>query len=241
MNRMLLPAVMALGAVTVASQASAAEVQVQAQGPVVDLSVTKSVKSAPDIVAIGAGVNSTAPTAVAAMQTNATAMDAVVKRIKSLGIDAKDIQTAGISLNADYDYDQVKRQQVFKGYRASNRVNVTLRDVKRAGPVLDALVAAGANDISGPDFSIEDDAAAKAQARKAAFAELQERAQEYAKWAGYSGVRLLQVGEAVMNNRPMPMMKEMAVTQDASAAPTPVEPGLVGTSVTVTASFEMTR
>lgn len=242
MNRMLIPAALALGAVTAVPQALAAEVQVQAQGPVVDLSVTKTVQSKPDMVQIGAGVNSLAPTAVAAMQANARAMDAVVKRIKALGIDGKDIQTAGISLNADYDYDQVKRQQVFKGYRASNRVSVILHGVDRAGPVLDALVAAGANDISGPDFSVEDDGAAQAQARKAAFAELQARAQEYARWAGYSNVRLLQVGESVMNSQPMPIMKAQMARDVAAPAPlTPVEPGLVGTSVTVSASFEMVK
>ena len=71
------------------------------------------------------------------MQANARAMDAVVQRIKSLGIAAEDIQTTGINLGAQYDYDQAAQRQVFRGYQASNRVSVTLRDVKRTGPVLD--------------------------------------------------------------------------------------------------------
>ncbi|WP_095011899.1 SIMPL domain-containing protein [Tsuneonella mangrovi] len=239
MQRMFIPIALALGTAALSAPA-AAEVQVQSQGPVVDLSVTKTIRAKPDMVTVGAGVSTIAPTAVEAMQQNATAMDALVKRIKALGIAPEDVQTTGINLNARYRYDQTSREQVFDGYQASNRVSVTLHNVERAGPMLDALVAAGATDISGPNFAIEDDTALQEQARKAAFAELQSRAKEYAQWSGYSGVRLLQVGESVSSSAPMPMLKR---TMDAVAAapPTPVEPGLVGTSVTVSASFEMTQ
>jgi len=231
---------LALAAATLAVPAAAADVQVASQGPVVDLSVTETVKAKPDIAEVSAGVTSQAPTAVAAMQANANAMDAVVKRIKALGIKAEDIQTTGISLGAQYDYDQAAQRQVFRGYQASNRVSVTLRDVARTGPVLDALVAAGATDIGGPNFSIDDDSAPRAQARKAAFEKAQAQAAEYARWAGYSGVRLLSVSEAVNPGRPMPYAERaMAPAMDAKSSP--VEPGLVGTAVTVSVTFEMTR
>jgi uncharacterized protein YggE len=229
-----------LAAAALAVPAAAADVQVASQGPVVDLSVTETVKAKPDIAEVSAGVTSQAPTAVAAMQANASAMDAVVKRIKALGIKAEDIQTTGISLGAQYDYDQAAQRQVFRGYQASNRVSVTLRDVARTGPVLDALVAAGATDIGGPNFSIDDDSAPRAQARKAAFEKAQAQAAEYARWAGFSGVRLLSVSEAVNPGRPMPYAERaMAPAMDAKSSP--VEPGLVGTAVTVSVTFEMTR
>ena len=67
-----------------------------------------------------------------------------------------------------------------------------------------------------------------------------ERAMEYAGWTGYSGVRLLEVSEAVSQNQPMPMMRS-AIADAAMAAPTPIEPGLVGTSVTVTVKYEMVK
>src|SRR5690606_28566066 len=114
-------------------------------------------------------------------------------RIKALGIAERDIQTSGISLGAQYDYDQENRRQVFRGYQVSNRVSVKLREVPRTGEVLDALVAAGATDLSGPDFSIEDDTGARAQARKAAMESAQAQALEYARATGYSGVRLLEI------------------------------------------------
>lgn len=223
-----------------ASPLAAAEVQIQSAGPVVELTISEQVKAAPDIATISAGVSSEAPTAVRAMANNAAAMSAVIARIKSLGIDEKDIQTSGINLNAQYDYDRNSQRQVFRGYSVSNRVSVILRDVSETGAVLDALVAAGATDIGGPNFSIGDDTAAKAQARKAAMDTARERATEYAGWAGYSGIRLLEVSEVVSSSRPVPMMAVRAVSPVAAEA-TPVEPGMVGTGVTVTVKYEMTQ
>ncbi|MDZ4308717.1 SIMPL domain-containing protein [Allopontixanthobacter sp.] len=237
MKNFLIPALM-LGAAAI--PASAAEVQIQATGPVVELSVNETVKAKPDLATISAGVSTEAPTAVAAMRQNASEMDAVIKRIKSLGIADRDIQTSGINLNPRYDYDQPTQRQVFRGYSASNRVSVILRKVPDTGKVLDALVEAGATDIGGPQFSIDDDTAAKAQARKAAMERAQAQALEYANWAGYTGVRLLEVSESIMFSPPMPMM-EQAIMVTGSRVKTPVEPGMVGTGVNLTVKYEMTR
>lgn len=235
-------AIPALAAAAIASSAQAAEVQIQSQGPVVELSVSESVDAKPDIVDIGAGVTSQASTAVEAMRINAREMNAVIDRIKALGIKDKDIQTTGINLSAQYDYDQSTSRQVFRGYQASNRLNVTLREVPRAGEVLDALVAAGATDINGPNFSLDDDTGARAQARKAAFDKARAQAEEYARWSGFSGVRLLEINESVAAGPPMPYAQSAErKMMDVSAAPTPVEPGLVGTMVSLTVKFEMTR
>ena len=237
MTRIILPVTILAAA---AAPAAAAEIQLQSQGPVVELSVTETVKARPDLANVSAGVTSQAPTAVAAMQKTATAMEAVVQRIRSLGIAGDDIQTTGIDLSPQYDYNQAQQRQVFRGYQASNRVSVTLRKVPDTGRVLDALVAAGATDISGPSFSIDDDTTPRAQARKAALDKAKSQAEDYAKWAGYSGVRLLQISELVNPGRPMPMLEaRQMMAIDVKA--TPVEPGLVGTSVTVNVTYELTR
>ena len=233
-------AIISMTILAAAAPAGAADIQLQAQGPVVELAVTETVKARPDLATVGAGVTSQAPTAVQAMQQTATAMDAVVKRIRSLGIAPDDIQTTGIELSPHYDYNQAQQRQVFRGYQASNRVSVVLRKVPDTGRVLDALVAAGANDISGPMFSIDDDTAPRGQARKAALDKARAQAEDYARWAGYSGVRLLQVSELVNPGRPIAYAAEgRAASVDAKM--TPIEPGLVGTSVTVNVSYEMTR
>ncbi|MXP46944.1 DUF541 domain-containing protein [Altererythrobacter luteolus] len=224
----------------VSAPLSAAEIQIQSSGPVVELTISESVRQAPDIATIGAGVSSEAATAVQAMRSNADAMSGVIAKIKALGIDEDDIQTTGINLNARYDYDRTNQKQVFRGYVASNQVRVTLRDIDTTGRVLDALVAAGATDINGPSFSIDDDTAAKAQARKAAMETARDQAMEYAGWAGYSDIRLLEVSEAIQYNAPQPMMRTMEAVQE-SAASTPVQPGMVSSGVTVTVKYEMVQ
>jgi len=217
----------------------AAEVQVTSTGPVVELTVNENVEAEPDIVTVGAGVTTQARTAVEAMRTNATAMQSVIDRIKALGVSERDIQTTGINLGAMYDYNQQTQRQVFRGYQASNRVSVKLRDIQRTGEVLDALVAAGATDLSGPDWSIDDDTAARAQARRQAMETARAQALEYARAAGFSGIRLLEVSETIARQPPMPFVGALrAEAQDASS---PVQPGMVQAGVTVRVSYEMTR
>ena len=239
MTRFAIPLI-ALSGLAAAMPASAAEVQIAAQGPVVELTVMETVKAKPDIATVGAGVTTQAQTAVEAMRLNAQAMDRVIQRIKALGIDEDDIQTVGINLGAQYDYDQARGRPVFRGYQASNRVSVTLRDVKRTGEVLDSLVASGATDINGPDFSLDDDTGPRAQARRAAMEKARAQATEYAQWSGYTGVRLLEVNETISMDRPMPYA-QVARLESADAKATPVEPGLVGTVVNLTVKYEMTR
>lgn len=226
-------------AASILATPAAAEVQVTATGPVVELTVNESVEAEPDIVTVSAGVTTQARTAVEAMRTNATAMQSVIDRIKALGVAERDIQTTGINLGAMYDYNQQTQRQVFRGYQASNRVSVKLRDIQRTGEVLDALVAAGATDLGGPDWSIDDDTAARAQARRQAMETARAQALEYARAAGYSDIRLLEVSETIAPQPPMPFLRaERAQAADAS---TPVQPGLVEAGVTVRVSYEMTR
>ena len=235
MTRFVLP----LLAASFLAAPAAAAVQVTSPGPVVELTVNESVEAEPDVVTVSAGVTTQAPTAVEAMRANAQAMTAVIARIKALGVPERDIQTTGISLGTMYDFDQETRRQVFRGHQAANRVSVKLRDIARTGEVIDALVAAGATDISGPDWSIDDDTAARAQARRQALETARTQALEYARASGYSDIRVLEISETVGSQPPMPMMR-MAAQAD-SLASTPVQPGMVQTGVTVRITYEMTR
>jgi len=235
---LLTSAALTLPAFAFATSAVAAEIEIEAQGPVIELSVYESVTAAPDIVTIGAGVSTEAPSAVAAMQQNAAAMQRVIERIRALGVADRDIQTTGINLNAQYDYDRDNQRQVFRGYQVSNRVSVKLRDIEGTGATLDALVAAGATDLSGPSFSIEDDEAAKDLARSRAVERAQQRAQAYAAMLGFDGVRVLAVSEVIEGRSQMPQMEMRMVASDGAAA-TPVQPGQVSTGVNITIKYEM--
>ena len=230
-----------LVATGIALPAQAAEVQIAVSGPVVELSLQEVVQTAPDVAQVGAGVTTRAATAQEAVRQNAQQMDRLIERLRALGIDRRDIQTSNFNLNAQYQYRNDGQAPIFIGYDVNNQLNVKLRELKRAGEVLDALVAAGANNIYGPNFMLEDDAEAKSQARKAAFDRGLSMARNYARMSGYSDVRLLEVSEAVQTFVPR-MRGESAMIVTASAdASTPIEPGEVGTAVMLTVKYEMTR
>lgn len=227
---------------TVAAPVAAAEVQIPVTGPVVELTVTETVRSAPDVAQLGAGVHTRASTAREAVRLNAAAMEKVVDRLIALGIPRENIQTSNFSLSPNYQYNQQTGEQTFTGYDVNNQVNVRLRDMRRIGEVLDALVAAGANNIHGPSFLLEDDRNAKADARGLAFTNGRAMAEEYARRAGYSGLRLLEVSEVVQTFTPYAQAEIMVTgSRVAADAKTPIEPGEVATAVTVTVKYEMTR
>ena len=230
-------------AALIATPAMAANVDIAVQGPVVEITASETVQSEPDQANVGAGVTTRAMTAVQAMRDNANRMDTVIARLKALGIAREDIQTSGISLNAQYQYNNNNTPPVFIGYDVTNQVSVTVRDIARIGPTLDALVAAGANNLNGPFFSRKNDKPQRSQAREAAFKTADAQARDYARMAGFGGVRLLAVEEAVSQGgviafdvaRPV---NAIVVTGQKL---TPVEPGRVGTAVQLTAKYEMTR
>ena len=225
-----------------ATPAVAANVDIAVQGPVVEITASETVQSEPDRATVGAGVTTRARTAVQAMRDNANQMDAVIARLKALGIAREDIQTSGINLNAAFQYNNNNAPPVFQGYDVTNQVSVTLRDIDKIGATLDALVAAGANNINGPFFSRKNDKPQRAEAREAAFKAAEVQARDYARMAGFGGVRLLAVEETLQQGGPIPfdMARPQAIVVTGSKT-TPIEPGRVGSVVQMTVKYEMTR
>lgn len=219
-------------------------VNIAETAPVVTLKVTESVEAAPDIATVGTGVHTRAPTARQAMTDNAAKMDSLVAALAKAGIAKKDIQTSGINLSAQYDYSDRPGQPAgprFIGYEASNQVTVKLRDVRKVGTLLDTMVAAGATNINGPTFSIDDPAPMLQQARGTALKSARAQADFYAQAAGFRSARLISIAESNSGGgAPVPMMASARFKADA-APPTPVEPGQVSSSVTLTVQYALEK
>lgn len=237
-------AMMALATASLPAAAIAqTSVTIAETAPVVTLNVTETVEAAPDRAVVGTGVQTRAPTATQAMRDNAAKMDRLIATLAKAGIAKKDIQTSGINLSAQYDYSNRDGQPAgprFIGYEASNQLTIKLHDIKKVGPLLDTLVEAGATNVSGPSFSIEDPAPMLAQARAAALKSAKAQADFYAQAAGYRSARLLSISESNSGgNPPMPMVTARFKADVAEA--TPVEPGQVGSSVTLTVQYALER
>ena len=149
-----------------------------------------------------------------------------------------DVQTSGLNIHPQYRHVD-NESPVITGYQASNTVNLRVRDIRRLGAVLDALVASGANQINGPTFEIEDAEGVQDEARAAALKKAQQRAETYAASLGMRVRRIVSISEGGGFQPPRPMMAMRAMAQD-SAAP-PVSPGETTLGANLDVVFELGR
>lgn len=205
-----------------------------------NLSAYGETRLAPDMASISLGVMTDGATASAAMQANAQRMTAVIASLKKAGIAERDIQTSGLNLSPQYRYVENQPPQL-TGYQASNQVTVVVRDLKKLGAAVDATVAAGANQVNGVSFGIQDPTAAENVARESAVKALAARADLYARATGLKLVRLVSLSEAGgYTPRPPVPMVEMAAFR-GKAADTPVAGGEVAVRVDLSAVYELAR
>ena len=237
MRKLILAAMLVTGGM-MASGAMATEVHVTTANPVIDLTISETVETPPDIATFSTGVQTMAPTASAAVRANNVQMASVVARLKTLGIAERDIQTTQINLNQQYDERDGK--QIFKGYEASNMVNATLRDLTKLSVFLDALALDGATSFNGPMFSIEDDSPFREAARNKVWATAMTRARNLARKAGYNDVRVLRVEENDQE-RGFELMKMTPVSMDAAENATPISPGELSVGASMSFTFEMVK
>ncbi|HEX8645138.1 MAG TPA: SIMPL domain-containing protein [Allosphingosinicella sp.] len=203
-------------------------------GTRLDVVATGEVTRVPDTVLIHAGVSNQAPTATAAIRANGASMDRLRTALRAAGIEARDIQTSSINLNAEYRHNP-NGTQTFTGYRASHQLSVRFRDAANAGRILDTLVTAGANEINGPSFEIADAAGALDEARTRALAAARARAETYARSLDMRVRRILLVSEAI-SQRGMPMLRQETVN---AVSGTNIALGESTLGVTLTVSFEL--
>lgn len=203
------------------------------------VSAIGEVVRAPDVAIVNASVIANGRTAKDAMAEQREAMNDVVAALKRAGVKERDIQTSSFQLYPNYVYDQSRQEQRLTGYRASNSVQVTLRDdIDDAGATLDALVEAGINDIGGVSFGISDREAAEDEARKLAIEKVKARAQTYAEAGDINLGRILEMREQTF--RPYGGPEAIVVTAArADSAPTPISGGEFAVSVTVNAVYEI--
>lgn len=224
-----------------------ADIRALAETPVVTIQVGESVASIPDLATISVGVMTTAPTAAAALAENSRKMERLMAAIRAAGVAEKDVQTTGIHLNAQYNYENARRGGTpeFTGYQVANNVQVKLRDIEEVGDFLDAMVAAGGTHIQGPYFSIEEPRPLIAQARRKALAEADAVARSYAEARGYSRARLISINEGGgYGGAPIIVTGfrgESGPPPVAPPPPPPVAPGQVSTGISLTVQYMLER
>lgn len=190
----------------------------------------------PTILTISTGVVSVGPTAIEALEANSVEMNAVIDAVRSLGIEAHDIQTSDLRVEPQFaeqpdDYDSYRNPEPPRiiGYIARNTVELRLRSLDRASGIIGALFEAGANDVNGPNFDLDDETrpAALEAARADAVANAQTQAESYARAFGMRIARVIRVSERSSRSGG----GERIIVTATRITGTPVEPGEIETEV----------
>jgi hypothetical protein len=186
---------------------------------------TGSVAAVPDRGAYSFAVSSPGRTAVVALRANAAAIAEVVAALRRAGIAAADLQTTQSSLEQRRSEDG----QTTTGYLATSSVLAQLRALARAGAVVDAAVAAGADSFAGPSLSTGDTSRFYDEARKRAVADARAKAQLLAAAAGLTLGRVTSIQEGGAQATPL--------VSSAKADSAQIEPGTQEIQATVTVAF----
>jgi len=206
-------------------------------GTRLDVVATGEVSRVPDVAIISTGVVTRAAGASDALAQNAARLDRVRAALKRAGVADRDIQTSSVALNPDYVYVDGQPPRL-TGYQASNQLTVRFRDIRNSGRILDALVAQGANQISGPSLAIDRPETVLDEARTRALAVGRARAELYARSLGMRVACLLTVSEGARLDSPVPMVA-MARQAASDVSSTSIVPGEQQLAVTLQMSFEL--
>lgn len=193
---------------------------------------------APELATITLGVTEEAEEAAMAMQAVSDAMNAVIAELKAAGIAAADLQTRQISMHPvwsqDRSYDSGGTRKI-TGFQASNTLMLRVRDLDRLGPVMDAVLAAGANNFQGLSFGVEDPEAVADRIRGEAVKDAVRKAAQLAEAAGMELGPVRSISEHGGGGGPRPMMAMEMARSDAM----PVEAGELSFSHNVLVVFDM--
>jgi len=183
------------------------------------------VHAAPDAALVSTGVVTESDTAAAALKANSAALAKVIETIRSYGIEAKDLQTSGLSLEPRYyrpDKPSPTDRPRIIGYTAANELTVRVRDLAKLGDLLDKVTVAGANRIDGIAFIVSNQEGLLDEARQKAVANAKDKAELYARAAGFTLGKVMSLTEESVPS-PRPMARAMMAS--GASAPVPVEAG----------------
>ncbi|MFO7651715.1 MAG: SIMPL domain-containing protein [bacterium] len=209
------------------------------------LQVTGTAETAvrPDICYVTFGVETRhKKSAGEAYRANATLVNLVIAAIKEQGIAAKDIQSTGLQVNPQYIYEEESRNRRFDGYLVQHAVAVSVRDIDKVSGVLDAGIGAGANEVNGVRFAVENPKRYTAGVREEAVRAAKDKARTMADLLDVKLGKPLSVSEHEPGgwNQPYAQSNVMMARGEGGAGESMnFEPGEVKLSRTVNITFEI--
>ncbi len=217
---------------------------------VITVEGTGEVNTVPDIARITFTVSESATSVKTAQDLATKKTDAALAALKKLGVADKDVKTLGYNVSPKYDYNQpcppggmcpmISGTPKIVGYDVSQTVEVKVRDTAKAGEVLAALGTEGVQNISGPEFTVDDQDQAKEDAREKAIDEARTKAKKLASELGVRLGHVVSYSEGGSYPQPMYATGGKVLSMDARVESAPTLPvGENKTSVTVMVTYEI--
>lgn len=192
------------------------------------------VLGAPDMATITMGAIGEGATARDALSQVSTKVRALLARLEAEGIEARDIQTSGLSLSPRWKHPKNAAPRI-EGFQASNMVTVRVRDLDKLGAVLDGVVSDGANQFHGLQFGLSEPRPALDEARRRAVRDGRAKAELLAEAAGVALGPLVMMSEVGGGRPPVMPMARM----EMAAESVPIAGGEVGIAARVTLVYEI--
>ncbi len=199
-------------------------------GRTITVNGSGTARGAPDTAAFTFGVETQGATAKSALAANAAQMRSVIAALRREGLARADLRTQDISV-----YPRRNDSGVLEGFSAGGSVSATVHRLSKAGAVVDAAVAAGADETSGPQFDRSSRAGLTRLALREAFADARAKAETLAEQAGARLGEVQRIDEQGSPPQPQPYFDAVALR----AAETPVEPGTQNVQASVTVTFSL--
>jgi uncharacterized protein len=195
-------------------------------------------RATPDNASLNLAIETTGKTAAQASSANADLASKVVAALKSQLGDKGTISTGGYSLNPEYDQRPGREKPMIVGYTAQNSITVDTGQLELVGDLIDAAIAAGANRVNYLNFSLKNDAQARAEAITSATRDARAQAQALADALGVKLGRIVKA-TTISEQQPIRFSRAPVMAMAAMSEPTPVEPGQVTVPATVSLTYEI--
>lgn len=202
------------------------------------------VAATPDIANLRLGIEAQEATVDEAQAQAAEAMNRVMNTLTDNGVDEKDIQTQYFSIQRITRWDDDKRQEIVIGYRVTNMVMAKIRDIDKAGIIIDAVAKAGGDftRIDAISFSLDEPSAYYEEAREKAMADAKAKAEQLADLAEVKLGKPTYISES---SYAPPIIYPRAIYEEAMSGeappPTPVSPGELEISLTVQVVYSILK
>jgi uncharacterized protein YggE len=228
-----------MGVAGCGSSSTSADKSCSSGSPQLTLHGTGRADAPPDLLTVVVAVDVSGPTAKAALDDNNAKTAALTTAFTTGGVAAKDVQTSGLTIEPEYSFPRNQPPKL-TGYHVTDQITAKLRDLGKAGGVIDAAASAAGDAIriNSLMFSIEDPSALHDQARANAVRSVVQQAKATAGAADQHLGRICSIRDDAPTPTAPGFETRTSLSSDAAAA-VPISPGSVETDSTVTVVYAL--